>query len=518
MTTSVNQKPHRPLATAHQLIYDGDAAGFRGYLHMLYDSGCSGQEEAGEMLYEFTCKHGTDFVKQLLETAPTDAEAVRLIRFLTEHYFPRFPQAPDSRRLLSRVYLLYKNLAVATFQALQTDDSAQTACMACDVYAGVQDAATSVGRIGIRSARSKSVEILETQADRNPNRAVQMALAQAYKQLADCCCTDGSKAGVGDGMKYYEKALRLYSTLDDAQSTSETRRGLAEALERTADLLCRDYAQGSMKLAEPLYQRALELRKSDTQPLPLAHCYGQLGRLYVHRTGAGCRGQAIAMYGEQETLLQTLYTRQPDVELAGELANCRMALGDLYAIGAGETDCVTAFRFYKGAAALRLECMQALRTKQSGMAYAHARYAMAQMLWQVGGEENLNAALSGMELVAAFLEKQQETGEWDDPDLMSRCQLFLYGLEEKLWLKHPLERLRPEFNPLYPQAYAAAEALEALSLMPEEGVDRIAPIHRMELQYNALPLYRPHLKSGVPLGNQHLQPQTVQLLKYLLKQ
>ncbi|MBQ3010076.1 MAG: hypothetical protein IJD81_02665 [Oscillospiraceae bacterium] len=496
MSTLSNAR--RPLATAHRLIHDGDAKAFRGYLHSLYETDRFGLEEAGELLYEYTCKNGTDFVKSLPETASPDAEGLSLVQFLSEHFFPRFSLTADNRRLLQRVYLLHKNLAVDTYEALRTRASGDIAYDVCCRYADVQDGRTPVGRLSVITARTRAVELMESMAAQFPDRTVHIKLANAYRSLSTVHRSEGDLNGSRQAQKYSRKALDLCRQLYSETPDRETAALFAGAQEDMADLL-----QGSImhKQAEAMYRKALELRREDeAAPLPYALCCGKLASLHAETRGSGRREQAVSLYETEAELLKAL-SADTDPDLQREFALCRMALGDLYAESQKVKDIITAFDHYKAASALHMRRLTAEETDAAAMEYAQCRYRMALTLWRVGGDNNLNTALHIPEELNE-LQKRYPTLS----TLESRLTFLTYALEDRLWIRHPLERSHPEFHPMYEEAYGKAEILEILGYLPASYREQMSCRELTELRLDALPFYKKHIDPRVPLNRQKLSP------------
>lgn len=500
MSTLSNAR--RPLATAHRLIHDGDPKAFREYIHQLYETDRLGLAEAGEMLYEYTCKYGAEFVKSLPETASPDAEGLSLVRFLTEYFFHRFPINGENRRLLQRVYLLHKNLAVDTYEALRTKESGELAYTACCHYAAFQDAHTSVGRLSVITARTRAVELMEAMTAQSDDVAAQLKLAEAYRELAAIHHSGNDLNSSRQAQKYSRKALELCRQLYTTVPSAETARQYAAAQEDMADLL-----QGSImhKQAEALYTKALAMRKelaetNDTPDAQLAYALvsGKLASLHAETKGSGRREQAVALYEQEAALLKEL-SADTDPALQGELACCRMALGDLYAESDKVKDIITAFDHYKAAAALHMRRLNALPHEQTAMEYAECRYRMALTLWRVGGDNNLNTALHIPEELTAL--------QADYPALQaldSRMTFLIYALEERLWIRHPLERSHPEFHPMYEHALGCGEIMEILGYLPAKYREQLSCRELTALRLDALPFYKKHIDPAVPLKQQEL--------------
>lgn len=501
MSTLANAR--RPLATAHRLIREGDAAAFRGYLHQLYQTDGFGLAEAGEMLYEYTCKYGADFVKSLPETADANEEALHLVSFLTEHFFPRFAPTAENRRTLQRVYLLYKNLAVAVYEKLQTRESGELAYAACCHYADFQDASTSVGRLSVITARTRGAELMEAMADTFDDRSLYMELVSAYRSIAAYHKASRDLKSARQAQQYARKALELSDKLYRDCPDSDTAPLLAAAQEDMAELL-----QGSImhKQAQALYEKALSLRKelAETDPstqaqLAYGRVCGKLADLHTETKGPDRRDRAIALYETEAEILRSL-SADTTPALQEEFARCRLALGDLYADSDKVKDCITAFEHYKAAAALYLRCLNCDPNQNStANEYAESRYRMALTLWRVGGDNNLNTALA----ILAELTTQPK----DSPastDLEGRIPFLLYALEEKLWIHHPAQRRHPEFHPLYEHAYGCAEILEVLGYLPPKYRELLSCKERMALRMDALPLYKKHIDPTISLKQQEL--------------
>lgn len=492
----------RPLATAHRLIHDGDPKAFRAYIHTLYESDGFGLEEAGEKLPEHTHKTGTDFVKSLLETAAPDAEALSLVRFLSEYFFPHFPANGENRRLLQRVYLLYKNLAVDTYEALRTPESGEIAYNACCTYAAFQDSKNAVGRLSVITARTRGVEIMEALASQSNDLSVGMKLAEAYRSLGDTHRSGGDLNSARQAQKYSRRALELCRQLYTGTPTEETAALYAAAQEDMADLL-----QGSImhKQAEVLYSKALTMRKelaetSDAKEAQLAYglVCGKLANLHTETKGSGRREQAIGLYETEAELLKAC-AADTDPALQEEFAQCRMALGDLYAQSDKMKDIITAFDHYKAASALHMRRLNAQPEEAAAMEYAESRYRMALTLWRVGGDNNLNTALHIPEELTAL-----QTGYPALRVMEGRLTFLTYALEDRLWIRHPLERQHLEFHPQYAHAYGCGEILEILGYLPPKVREQISCRELTQLRLDALPFYKKHIDPTVPLKQQEL--------------
>ena len=506
----------RPLATAHRLISDGDPKAFRAYIHTLYETDGFGLEEAGEKLSEHTCRNGADLVKSLLETATPDTEALSLVRFLSDHFFPRFPATADNRRLLQRVYLLFKNLAVHTYEALPTPERGEIAYSACCSYAAFQDSGNAVGRLSVITARTRAVEIMEALAARSDDLSVGMKLAEAYRGLSAIHRSGGDLNSAREAQKYSRRALELCRQLYTSSPNGDTADLYATAQEYMADLL-----QGSImhKQAEALYSKALTMRKalaeasaSREAQLAYARICGKLANLHTETKGSGRREQAVALYETEAALLKEL-SADTDPALQREFAQCRMALGDLYAESEKMKDIITAFDHYKAAAALHMRCLNAAPTEQAAMEYAESRFRMALTLWRVGGDNNLNTALHIPEELMAL--------QTDYPVLSAmegRLTFLTYGLEDRLWIHHPPERRHLEYHPQYEHAYGCGEILEILSYLPSKYRERLSCKDLTALRLDALPFYKKHIDPTVPLKQQELSQTASDWVKEFMKQ
>lgn len=506
----------RPLATAHRLVREGDATAFRGYIHELYETDGIGLEEAGEKLYEHTCKQGADLVKSLIETAAPNAEALSLVHFLSQHFFPRFPVTAESRRLLQRVYLLYKNLAVDTYEALDTPASGEIAYAACCSYAAFQDIKTAVGRLSVITARTRAVEIMEALATRSDDLSVGLKLAEAYRGLAEIHRSGNDLNSARQAQKYSRRALELCRRLYTGAPTTETAEQYAAAQEDMADLL-----QGSImhKQAETLYSKALAMRKdlaaqSDRAEAQLAYALvcGKLASLHTETKGSGRREQAIALYETEAELLKAL-SADTTPALLGEFARCRMALGDLYAESEKMKDIITAFDHYKAASALHLRRLNAHPEASVAMEYAESRFRMALTLWRVGGDNNLNTALHIPEELTAMQANYPAVGAME-----GRLTFLTYALEDRLWLRHPPERRHLEFHPQYAHAYGCGEILEILGYLPQKYREQLSCKELTALRLDALPFYQKHIDPTVPLKQQELSQTAADWVTGFMKQ
>ena len=513
MSTLSNAR--RPLATAHRLIHDGDAATFRGYIHSLYQTDGFGLTEAAELLQEYTYKQGVDFVKELCETATANKAGLSLVRFLTEHFFPRFPANADSRRLLQRVYLLYKNLAVAVYEALHSRESGELAYTACCRYADFQNASTSVGRLSVISARTRALEIMEALAQDSDDITLLMGLANAYGHMADSHRSSHDLKGARQAQMYTRKKLELSQKLYAQTPDFSTATLLAEAREQMADLL-----QGSIlhKQAQGLYEQALELRKelADSQPTretqrSYAFCCGKLADLHTETKGEGRRERAISLYQQEAELLKAL-SADTDHTLQQEYARCRLALGDLLADSEKVKDCITAFDHYKAAAALYLRAVSSLPAGNTVIQYGESRLRMAQTLWRVGGDNNLNTALTVLEELTVMQQEHPVLRA-----LEGNIFFLTYALEDRLWIRHPLERQHPEYHPDYEHAYGCAEILEILSYLPQSHREKLSCKERTALRTDALPFYKKHIDPKVPLNRQELTQTAADWVKEFMK-
>lgn len=505
----------RPLATAHRLIHDGDPKAFRAYIHTLYETDCIGLEEAGEKLREHTDKNGAEFVKSLPETAAPDAEALSLVRFLSDHFFPYFPATAENRRLLQRVYLLYKNLAVDTYEALRTPESGETAYNACCSYAAFQDSKNAVGRLSIITARTRAVEIMEALAAQSDDLSLGIKLAEAYRGLGAIHCSGGDLNSARQAQKYSRRALELCRQLYTATPNLETAALYAAAQEDMADLL-----QGSImhKQAEALYSKALTMRKdlaeaAGTQEAQLAYALvcGKLANLHTETKGSGRREQAITLYESEAELLKGL-SADTEPALQGEFARCRMALGDLYAESDKMKDIITAFDHYKAAAALHMRRLNGQPNEQTAMEYAESRCRMALTLWRVGGDNNLNTALHIPEELTAMQADYPAVGA-----LEGRLTFLTYALEDRLWIRHPQERRHLEFHSQYEYAYGCGEILEILGYLPSKYREQLSCKELTQLRLDALPFYKKHIDPTIPLKQQELSKTASDWVKEFLK-
>lgn len=490
MTTLSNAR--RPLATALRLIREGDPTAFREYIHSLYETDGIGLTEAAELLQEHTYKTNTDFPKALLETAPANEEALSLVRFFSEHFFPRFPVTNDTRRLLQRVYLLHKNLAVEVYEALRTRASGETAYLACCDYAAFQDASTAVGRISLITARTRALELMEDMASCYNDRNLQLQLVSAYRGMTAYYAPNTDKKSRDSALQYSRKALDLSRKLHAAAPTEETADLLASAKEDTADLL-----QDSVmfKQAEVLYEKALALRKANPHnPSAYARICCKAALFHTKRKGSGKREKAIDLYEQAAEIYKDMGT-EPSANMQLEYAECRKALGDLYAQSDKVKDIITAFDHYKAASALYLRAVPLA----SAMDYALCRYPMALTLWRAGGDNNLNTA---MNILGELIELQEA-----NPDLHaldSRIFFLTYALEDRLWIRHPLERQHPEFHPDYEHALGCGEILEILGYLPQKYHEMLSCEEWHQLRMDALPFYKKHIDPAVPLKQQEL--------------
>lgn len=513
MSTLSNSR--RPLATAHRLVREGDPKAFCGYIHQLYESDGFGLEEAGEKLLEHTHKNGIDFVKSLPETAAPDAEALSLVRFLSEYFFPAFAPTAENRRLLQRVYLLYKNLAVDTYEALRTPASGETAYHVCCTYAAFQDSKNAVGRLSVITARTRAVEIMEELAAQSDDLSVGMKLAEAYRSLGGIHRSGGDLNSARQAQKYSRRALELCRQLYTSAPTEETAALYAAAQEDMADLL-----QGSImhKQAEALYSKALTMRKdlaeaAGTQEAQLAYALvcGKLANLHTETKGSGRREQAIGLYETEGSLLKAL-SADTDPALQREFAQCRMALGDLYAESEKMKDIITAFDHYKAAAALHLRRLNAQPEEATAMEYAESRCRMGLTLWRVGGDNNLNTALRIPEELTALQADYPVLGA-----LEGRLTFLTYALEDRLWIRHPQERRHLEFHPRYAHAYSCGEILEILGYLPAKYREQLSCKELTQLRLDALPFYKKHIDPTVPLKQQELSQTAADWVKDFMK-
>jgi len=500
MTSLSNAR--RPLATAHRLIRDGNADAFRGYLHTIYQTDMLGLTEAGEMLYEYTCKYDAEFVKQLCETAIPNEESLSLVRFLSDHFFPRFEQTAETRRLLQRVYLLHKNLAVDVYEHLRSRLSGETAYTACCRYAEFQDASTAVGRLSVITARTRAVELMESMAQDIDDRSLRMELTAAYRSMAAFHRSSHDLKSARQAQQYARKALDLSRKLYSEAPDEDTAALFAAAQEEMAELL-----QGSImhKQAQALFEKALAMRKelADTAAdrdalLAYALVCGKLAGLHTETKGAGRRDRAIELYETEAELLKSL-SADTDPALQREFALCRLALGDLYAQSEKVKDCIIAFDHYKAASALHMRNLQANSDTVAAAEYAESRYRMALTLWRVGGENNLNTALS---ILKELTELQNTYPNLSESE--SRITFLTYALEEKLWIRPPLERRHLEFHPMYEHALGCGEILEILGYLPENYREHLSCSELTTLRMDALPFYKKHIDPTVSLKQQEL--------------
>lgn len=507
MSTLSNAR--RPLATAHRLIHDGDPKAFRRYIHNLYETDKFGLAEAGEMLYEYTCKYGADFVKSLLETAKADTEALSLVRFLSDYFFPRFPLTADNRRLLQRVYLLHKNLAVAVYDNIRSRSAGEVAFAACSNYADFQDSSTSVGRISMIAARTRAAEIMEELTQQYNDDNLLTLLVYAYRSISDYYAEASDKKSRDSALQYSRKALELSRRLYAETPDADTRSLLAFAKEDTADLL-QDTVM--FKQAEILYERALELRKIDVnngedRQLAYAWTCCKLANFHTTRRGTGRRDKAIALYEQAAEIFKTLNSDLPNLQQ--DYAYCRKALGDLYALSDKVKDIITAFDHYKAAAALHLRTLHLL----TPIDYADCRYPMALTLWRVGGDNNLNTALEIMHELTDLREVNPELHEFD-----SRIYFLTYALEDRLWLRHPPARQHPEFHSAYEHACGCGEILEILGYLPAKYREQLSCKELTALRLDALPFYKKHIDPTVPLKQQELTQTAADWVTDFMKQ
>lgn len=511
--TSQQRPPARPLGTAFRLIHDRDAEGFRQLIHRLTQTG--GQPLAGvaELLRESVCKQGPDFLKQLLETARPDPEGLSLVEFLTGQVFPRFPHSPQSRRLLQRAYLLYKNLALDLYEASPDPVTGQAAYAACCAYADAQDADTPLGQVSLLSARSRAVELLEDLVQRAPSRSLRMQLAQAQLALAVCFSsgadsksTEAALNAAGKALQGCQELCREEEDLDALGLLAQTQSTLAGLLGPTPFR-----AQG-----EALYRKALTIRRTiarqtgdDAAKQLWAEDCGRFALWHCRSKGEGRREQAIALLEGGIALLNEL----PDKSMA-MLADFHRQLGDLYADSPRMNDWLTAFHQYKAAAVMDCSRRKTEPGPESLGQYLHSRYGMAFSLWRVGGEGNWNTALHILDEISPLLEQlPADAPPWD-----SRLYFLRYALEDKLWIHHPLSRQNPNFHKDYPDAYACGEILEVLSYLPARYQAAMTHFQRMELLWNALPFYRRHLDPKLPLKDQEIQAQTAAWVKQIQPQ
>ena len=493
MSTLSNAR--RPLATALRLIRDGDAAAFRGYIHSLYETDGFGLTEAGELLHAHTMKHNADFVKSLCESAPANEEGLSLVCFLSEHFFPRFSMNPEQRRLLQRVYLLHKNLAVSVYDKLRTRRSGEIAYAACCTYADFQDPHNSVGRISLITARTRALEIMEDMVLQYDDHTLQLQLAEAYRGMAEYYAQAADKKSRDSALQYSRKALDLCRKLHASVPDLCTSAMLATAKENCADLLQHTVM---FKQAETLYERALELRKAAAEAdseslLPLAWSCCKLADFHTQRKGAGKREKAIALYEQAAEIFKNAELTLPNLQL--DYAHCRKALGDLYAHSDKVKELIIAFDHYKAASALLLRS-EHLATP---MDYANCRYSMALTLWRAGGDNNLNTALNIMGELTELTAMYPDLGEYE-----SRIFFLTYALEERLWIRHPLERQHPEFHTAYQHALGCGEILEILSYLPQKYHEMLSCREWNRLRTDALPFYKKHIDSSLPLKQQEL--------------
>ena len=93
-----------------------------------------------------------------------------------------------------------------------------------------------------------------------------------------------------------------------------------------------------------------------------------------------------------------------------------------------------------------------------------------------------------------------------------------YALEERLWIRHPLERQHPEFHPQYAHALGSAEILEILSYLPSKYHELLSCKEWSTLRMEALPFYKKHIDPSIPLKQQELTPTASQWVTEFMKQ